>query len=274
MRRRTVLLDDGFRVGVTTGGAGIPLVFVHGLSVSADAYTEMLELLAANGFAVTALDAADHGRSDSLPFGHTVADMADIAARAMEVVGVGRAVLVGHSMGGAIVAEIAARAPEHVIAAVLLDAAVGEEHHAAIRMAPNAGTLWRGAQFLAGAVRDLLGDAYQAASARPAAARAHLVNRLRRSVSGVDCLKAVYALMRSDSSPALTQMRCHGVPTVHVHGTRDGIVPVEAAFSALLATGGRMHLLPGRYHSWMIVDPALALRVVQSALAPAAKLAA
>jgi pimeloyl-ACP methyl ester carboxylesterase len=266
LRRTTILLRDGFRVGVTTGGAGIPLVFLHGLSVSATAYTEMLELLADNGFDVIALDAADHGRSDALPFGHTVADMAAVTAEALEQLGVGPAVLVGHSMGGAMVAEFAARHPGRVIAAILLDAAVGEEHHAAVRVDPSPGMLWRGARLLSGAVRDLLGDAYQATSMRPAAARAHLVGQLRRSVSGLDCLKAVVALMRSDTAPALAAMKRHGVHTVLVHGTRDGIVPFEAALSASLAIGARLHLLPGRYHSWMIADPALAVDVVWSAL--------
>lgn len=267
MRRHTIELRGGFRVGVTTGGTGTPLVFLHGLSVSARAYTEMLELLAANGFAVIALDAADHGASGALPFGHTVADMAAITADALDALGVTSAVMIGHSMGGAMVAEFAARHPRRVTAAILLDAAVGEEHHAAVRPAPAAGFLWRGAQFLAGAVRDLLGDAGHAAGARGPVACARLVDVLRRSVSGPGCVKAVYALMRSDSAPALAAMRRHGVNTVHVHGALDGIVPAAAALTAALATGGRVHLLPGRYHSWMIADPVLALQVIRSALA-------
>ena len=81
LRHTTIVLDDGFRVGVTTVGTGVPLVFLHGLSLSAEPYEGLLIELGRRGFRVVALDAADHGRSDSLPWGHSVSDMIGVTAR-------------------------------------------------------------------------------------------------------------------------------------------------------------------------------------------------
>ncbi|WP_419539592.1 alpha/beta fold hydrolase [Paraburkholderia bengalensis] len=100
MKHETIVLADGFRVGVSTVGTGAPLVFLHGLSVSAKAYEEMLTRLAEHGFRVIALDAANHGRSGSLPTGHTVEDMTRVTLKTLDELDIHRAIFAGHSMGG------------------------------------------------------------------------------------------------------------------------------------------------------------------------------
>ncbi|WP_104183772.1 alpha/beta fold hydrolase [Mycobacterium avium] len=261
MKHYTILTEDGFRVAVTEGGRGIPLVFLHGLSVSAAAYTEMLELLAENGFHVFAFDAPDHGGSDSLPWGHTVKDMAEVVDKALEpVYAEVPLVLVGHSMGGWIAAELAAMRPQWIKTLILLDAAVGEEFHEGIRLQPK-----KGLQFLAGAVKDVLGDVRKAGSIRQLGERLSLIGRLSSSVSGPGILRAIHAMVQGDSRAALFELRgC--VRTVVVHGTEDGIVPRKSAMSAACYAGARLILLGGKYHSWMIAEPELALSVIRDAL--------
>lgn len=261
MKKSTVVLEDGFRVAVTEFGApdGAPLVFLHGLSVSASAYTEMLELLADNGFHVFAFDAPDHGGSDSLPWGHTVKDMAEVVDKALEqLYAEVPLVLVGHSMGGWIAAEQAAMRPQWIKTLILLDAAVGEEFHEGIRLQPK-----KGLQFIAGAVKDVLGDVRKAGSIRQLGERLSLIGRLSSSVSGPGILRAIHAMVQGDSSDALRALRGR-VPTVLVHGELDGIVPWETAFSAAALCGGRVHTISHSYHSWMIADPELALDVIRS----------
>ncbi|MGZ6054494.1 MAG: alpha/beta fold hydrolase [Isosphaeraceae bacterium] len=263
----TIVLDNGFRVGVTQGGHGIPLVFLHGLGVSARAYTEMLELLAANGFYVYGLDAPDHGRSDELPWGHTIADMAHIVRQALDRLNVmGESIVVGHSMGGAIAVEYAARYPGNVETVFLFNAAAGEEHHRGVAFTPGPTMPIRGARFFAGAFKDVVGDFRRAGKRRGLCEALSLAHMLRQSVSGVGSLKAVYALMKDDTKLALRTMKRFGVQTVIVHGTEDGIVPVDAAYSVWKLTGGRIHLLGGRFHSWMISEPELALEVINRGL--------
>lgn len=286
MKQKTLVLQDGFRVSYLEGGSGTPLVFLHGLSVSAGAYTEMLELLAENGFHVFAFDAPDHGGSDSLPWGHTVKDMAEIIAQAMcQILTLegARAVAVGHSMGGWIAAELAALAPSFrypgsswsIDDLILLDAAVGREFHDGIR-------LKHGAQFLASALKDVYGDVRKAGSIRSShgrtdgatgataafrclAERLSLISRLTSSVSGPGIIRAVNAMVHGDSSDALKALRGQ-VRTVIVHGSEDGIIPWKSGLHAATAAAGKFRLLGGKYHSWMISDPELALRVIRDAL--------
>lgn len=268
MKQYTILTEDGFRVAVTEGGSGIPQVFLHGLSVSAGAYTEMLELLAENGFHVFAFDAPDHGGSDSLPWGHTVQDMAEVLVSAMDQIPEfwgEKVVLIGHSMGGWLAAEMAASRPTGVDTLILLDAAVGAEFHEGIRVNGVGGPL-KGAQFLAGAVRDVYGDVRRAGSLRTLRDRLGLISRLGSSVSGPGIARAVHAMVNSDSDWALRNLRRNDVNTVVVHGHNDGIIPWRSGLRAAAATGGRFKLLGGKFHSWMISDPELALEVILDAL--------
>lgn len=259
MKRYTIVTEDGFRVAVTEGGRGTPLVFLHGLSVSAAAYTEMLELLAENGFHVFAFDAPDHGGSDSLPWGHTVKDMAEVVDKALEqLYAEVPLVLVGHSMGGWIAAEQAAMRPQWIKTLILLDAAVGEEFHEGIRTKHPL----RAAQFIAGAVRDVAEDVRRAGSVRRLSERLSLAHRLGGSVPGLSFLRAAYALVRHDSAPALEKLKRNGVRTVHIHGVEDRIIPWEAALSAAELSGGRTVAISDSFHSWMISDPELALDVI------------
>ena len=55
-----------------------------------------------------------------------MARYADLLGRVLDHLGIGAAVLAGHSMGGRLVTELAASQPERAIAVVLLDAIVGD----------------------------------------------------------------------------------------------------------------------------------------------------
>ncbi len=127
-------LDDGHKVGVTVGGQGVPLVFLHGIALSGRAYVRLLSRLAGMGFLVVALDAAGHGVTPNLP--RNAADLShrvDLTLRALDALGVRKAVFMGHSMGGRMIIQLAAVAPERVLAAVLLNAAAGSPFDESIR---------------------------------------------------------------------------------------------------------------------------------------------
>ncbi|QDP44645.1 esterase [Mycobacterium phage NothingSpecial] len=265
MKRKTILLDDGFRVGVSELGTGVPLVFLHGLSASGPAYAEMLKLLADKGFRVIALDAVNHGRTGSLPWGHTVADMADVAVRALDALKVQRAVFAGHSMGGGMVVEIAARHPHRVAAAILLDAATGQEYHDATKVGNYATLAFRAAKKLAGAVVDVVGDTAEAMRLRDAEERLSLLETLRDGVGGFRFVRAAYALMRADTVPLLKAMQRHGVSTAVLHGLHDQIVPYASGVSTAKLTDATFYAVDG-YHSWMLADPELAADLMALAL--------
>ncbi|AHJ86520.1 esterase/lipase [Mycobacterium phage 20ES] len=265
MKRKTILTADGFRVGVTEVGTGVPLVFLHGLSVSAQAYEEMLVLLADKGFRVIGLDAANHGDSGTLPWGHSIEDMTKVTLDALDQLDIHRAIFAGHSMGGGMVVEIAARHPHRVAAAVLLDAAAGAEHHKGIAITPGPSIPYRAAKFFFGGLTDVIGDGVEALKDRTPRERLNLLTNLRESVSGLRFVRAAYALMKADTVPLLQAMQRHGVPTAVLHGLHDQIVPYAAGLSAAKLTDATFYGVDG-YHSWMLADPELAADLICLAL--------
>src|SRR3546814_1372003 len=73
------------------------------------------------------VDTAGHGGTLGLPTSaQSMQSYAELLGRVLDHLGVSKAVLVGHSMGGRLVAELAARQPERAIAVILLDAIVGD----------------------------------------------------------------------------------------------------------------------------------------------------
>ena len=97
-----------------------PVVLVHGLGTGDQWWTPTISVLARN-HRVLAVDLAGFGRSAGQPVRLDVA--ADQLAAWAEAIGLERATFVGHSMGGLVTADLAARHPEVVERLVLVDAA-------------------------------------------------------------------------------------------------------------------------------------------------------
>ncbi|QFP94845.1 hydrolase [Mycobacterium phage Marshawn] len=247
---RTLTLRDGHRVGVTTGGSGTPLVFFHGFTANRRLYAPILALLAARGFSVVALDMAGHGDTDGLLRGHTFADMRDLAVRALDELGIGSAVMVGHSLGGRMVAEVAAAHPERVRHAVLINAAVGDYFDGLGLKVDVAARLPFG---LAGAVVDLLGDVPWS---RPRKA----VRYLRHLAAFKPSLSGVFNVAMATHSPSpktvdlLAVLRDKAVPVSVIHSVWDLIVPFANGLQASRVSGGALVVLPG-FHNWVMVHP-------------------
>ena len=100
------------------GSARLDVVMVHGLAVSNRYLLPSLRAFARE-HRVFAPDLPGVGRSSKPERELTMVELADGLAAWMDVVGVGRAVLVGHSLGCQVVAQVAARHPERVAAVVL-----------------------------------------------------------------------------------------------------------------------------------------------------------
>ncbi|MGC3996874.1 MAG: alpha/beta hydrolase [Anaeromyxobacter sp.] len=105
------------------GGAGRPIVLVHGLGGSLDNWAAVAPALRAHG-RVLALDLAGHGRTPS--HGRTARMGANrrLLSRFLREVAGAPAVLVGNSMGGTLSLVEAAAEPERVAGLVLVNAAL------------------------------------------------------------------------------------------------------------------------------------------------------
>ncbi|MGQ7249576.1 alpha/beta fold hydrolase [Halomonas sp. V046] len=111
-----------------TGGAGVPLVIVHGLLGSADNWRSHVKAWASH-YRVIALDLRNHGRSPHAS-GMAYADMAHDVVSVLDRCNVDKAYLLGHSMGGKVVISLARLMPERVAALIVADIApVAYDHH-------------------------------------------------------------------------------------------------------------------------------------------------
>jgi pimeloyl-ACP methyl ester carboxylesterase len=121
--RRTVRTSDGVDLAVVEfGGAGRPVLLLHGLMGRATTWWPVARWLAFHG-RVLGHDARGHGRSQARgPW--TTERMAADAAEVLAEAGAGPAVVVGHSMGGLHALVLAARHPAAVRAVVVEDMAV------------------------------------------------------------------------------------------------------------------------------------------------------
>lgn len=102
-------------------GTGPPLILLHGLAGSARWWTHNIPALS-RSFRVIAIDLPGFGAS---PRDHRL-DLDDVAnqlAATMDQLGIERASVIGHSMGGLIAGGLAADHPERVDRLVLVDAA-------------------------------------------------------------------------------------------------------------------------------------------------------
>ena len=97
---------------------GVPMLLLHGLTDSHRSYEPVLAALpdSIHAYAITQRGHGDAGRPAD---GYDAASLAADAVAFMDVVGIDRAVVVGHSMGAWIARRVAATYPDRVLGAVL-----------------------------------------------------------------------------------------------------------------------------------------------------------
>ena len=119
-----IVLDTRIRL-IDSGPPGAtPVLFIHGLGASMYAWRHTLPPVLAAGYRVIAFDNRGFGfTEDTSSAGYDNAAYVRLAVALLDSLGVSSAVVVGHSMGGAIAAELALEHPERVRGLVLMNAA-------------------------------------------------------------------------------------------------------------------------------------------------------
>lgn len=257
LARHTIELADGHRVGVAVCGRGLPIVMVHGYTAEGMLYAQCLSRIVAAGYKVIAIDTANHGGTQGLPTGGAnFEEYTKLLGRVVDELGINKAVFAGHSMGGRLVAELAARNPERALAVILLDAIVGEPWDrivAASRINPFL-LLGIGGVLLADSVSTVpfVRDPVQAVKFGRLVApmiKGHALNPLHLAGPGI-------SILRSRSSKwMLEKLARHRVPLVAIHGDRDIVVPLATARSAAKLAKGTVVVVEGGRHSWLLKDP-------------------
>ena len=198
------------------------VVMVHGFGGSLETWEANQAALAAAGHAVAALDLPGHGESSVDVGSGSLDELASLVLAYMDAVGMTRAHLVGHSMGGAVCLAAADREPARVRSLTLAGpAGLGQKINADVIRGLVAA---RSRDELAPLLRVLFADATQVTD-----------GLLDRMVAHKQRPGAVEALMKIASSryagtPSGRQLRdvAGTVPTLMIWGLEDRMIPPPA----------------------------------------------
>jgi len=218
-----------------------PLVFINSLGCDFRIWSEVAEILAPD-FRIVLYDKRGHGLSESGPDKAEMADYARDLAALLDSLGVGRAAIVGLSIGGLIAQALYRARPELFAALVLCDTAakIGTDESWDRRIAD----VERGG--LAGIADSVLerwftADFRAKRTAELTGMRAMLT---RTPVDGY--LAACGALKRADLRPYAGRIEA---PTLCLVGDEDGSTPVSLVKeTAALIPGSRFEVIEGAGH--------------------------
>ncbi|MGH1360560.1 MAG: alpha/beta fold hydrolase [Burkholderiaceae bacterium] len=102
------------------GNQGEWLVFVHGLTCANSDWKHQIDALSTR-YRCLSVDLRGHGQSASLPGPYDMETLAADVVVLLHELSVGRAVLIGHSMGTRVIAAAAIQAPQRVAGLVFVD---------------------------------------------------------------------------------------------------------------------------------------------------------
>jgi pimeloyl-ACP methyl ester carboxylesterase len=190
---------DGSILYYQEAGEGPPLILIHGLSGSGRWWRQNVNFLAQE-YQVYVIDLIGFGHGRRQRF--VLDRMAQTIAQWMDALELERAVLIGHSMGGFIAADLASNCPEKVERLVLVDAAALPMGRTRAQTA--VGLIRAVFEMPANFLPILAGDAFRAGP---------------RTI-----WRAAHELLTSDISARLNRIQA---PTLVVWGQNDWLVPLQ-----------------------------------------------
>jgi pimeloyl-ACP methyl ester carboxylesterase len=132
----------GHCVGYRMAGEGPPLLLLHGITSTSEAWRKVMPRLAER-HTVIAPDLIGHGRSAKPPGDYSLGAYAAGVRDLLAVLGFERGTVVGHSFGGGIAMQFAYLFPEYVERmALICSGGLGREVHPLLRAAVLPGSEW------------------------------------------------------------------------------------------------------------------------------------
>src|SRR3989449_5384672 len=141
MEPREVTLH-GHRLSSRSGGSGPVLVLIHGITASAATWDDVLPWVAER-HSVVAPDLFGHGRSAKPRGDYSLGAYANGIRDLLEVLGIPRATVVGHALGGGVALQFAYQFPERCERLVLVSSGgLGREVHPVLGAGALRGAEW------------------------------------------------------------------------------------------------------------------------------------
>ncbi len=242
-----IVTIDGRRIGYDdSGGAGVPVVLLHGFPLDRTVWDEQLAALAPAGARVIRVDLRGCGESEASDGPALMEALAGDVAGVLDALHVERAALVGHSIGGYVALAFFRMYEERVTGLALVASHVSED----ASRKPNADPAQR--ELAAG--RDTLADRLEREGTMDAAVesylpryfaphvyreRPELVERARTVMQRQNphgCAQLVRGMKeRLDSHDLLEDVR---VPALVIAGAEDSYLKPETLRATAAAIGG------------------------------------
>lgn len=125
----------GYRMSYVTGGSGPPIVLFHGLGSTSFSWRYTLPILAQQ-YTVYAPDMLGAGESDKPEVDYSIASLASYANAFMHAIGLTRAHVIGHSLGGGVALKLSQLYPDRIERLILVSSGgMGREVHWLLRAA-------------------------------------------------------------------------------------------------------------------------------------------
>lgn len=250
---RTIDLN-GDRVAYRDEGAGEVLLLIHGMGGNSNNWRAMIPALSKK-YRVIAPDLLGHGQTAKPRGDYSLGAFAVWLRDFLDALGIPRATIVGHSLGGGIAMQFAHQHRDYCERLILISSGgLGNEVNRALRLAslPGSGVLLQLASakpvIKARMAVSALGNRDGSDLSHHWEAHAALSNRENRQAF----LRTLRAVVdgRGQAVCALNRLHLHADrPVMIITGDQDPVIPVAHAYDAHQAMPhSRMHIIPGVAH--------------------------
>ena len=243
-------------------GHGRALLLIHGVGMRAEVWEPQLEFLSGL-YEVLAVDMLGHGWASRPPADATLDDYVAAALAVLDHCAVGRAHVIGHSMGALVALDFALRHPDRVRSVIAMNAVF-------CRTDEQRSAVWTRVEALQGpassidwepTTRRWFGSAFH-----PAADRVRNLLRLNDAVG----YERTYRLFAQSDAAHRAHLHSLEVPALFLTGELDPNSTGEmSAAMAKLAPLGRCEIIRGERHMMAVAAPAIVNPRVAAFLAEA-----
>lgn len=255
----------GYRRAYRMAGEGPVILLIHGIGDSSATWADVIPELARR-HTVIAPDLLGHGASDKPRADYSVAAYANGIRDLLGVLGIERATLVGHSLGGGVAMQFAYQYPERTDRLILVSAGgVGREVNPALRAVSLPGADLMLSLLRLPGMRQQVGlftrlvKLLDTDLGQDASELIDLVDALPDGTSRSAFISTLRAVVDWRGQAVTMLDRCYlteGMPTLLLWGSRDSVVPVHHARGAHAAMpGSRLEIFEGAGHFPFHSDP-------------------
>jgi pimeloyl-ACP methyl ester carboxylesterase len=270
----------GYRRAFRVAGSGPALVLIHGIGDNSETWLDVIPALAQNHL-VIAPDLLGHGQSDKPRADYSIAGYTNGVRDLLGVLGIPRATLIGHSLGGGVAMQFAYQYPERTERIVLVGSGgSGPEVSAVLRLLTLPGSQallhllrlpW--SRWQASLTVSLL-RALDTALGQDAPDLLRIVDALPDATSRTAFVRTLRGVADWRGQVITMLDRCYlarGMPTMLLWGSRDAVIPVSHAYRAHEAMpGSQLEIFDGAGHFPFHTDPGRFVQVIEAFLAETA----